>query len=242
MKVNIYSLIIEVTRMCNLNCGHCLRGESQDIKIPLEYVETLFDQIDSIGVITFTGGEPFLYPEIISEVVKIADRKHVEIGNFYIATNGTVPFKKASTAIIELWNYCGENENSQIKISDDSWHRAEDENNWRDNLIAEWELLKIVLIETTDHSLLLEGNAAFYYDEGRKLTKEKIDIKMWDNTIGVENTVYLNCLGNIIYGCDWSYDSQDNREDILWCHCSGFKDSILKEVERIKIEEMEEAV
>ena len=30
-----------------------------------------------------------------------------------------------------------------------------------------------------------------------------------------KETAYLNCKGNIIAGCDWSYESQDNPERIV---------------------------
>ena len=32
-KYGCYSIEVEITRKCNLNCKHCMRGESQDITI-----------------------------------------------------------------------------------------------------------------------------------------------------------------------------------------------------------------
>jgi len=87
----VNSLLIEVTRRCQLSCSHCLRGGKQSINIDNRYIDTLLSKVDSINEITFTGGEPSLNCEAIDHFIKIAKKKKIDIGNFYIATNGINP-------------------------------------------------------------------------------------------------------------------------------------------------------
>jgi len=59
-KVATDNLVLEVTRKCNMNCAHCLRGNAEDKDISFDLIDILLDNIDSINMITFTGGEPSL--------------------------------------------------------------------------------------------------------------------------------------------------------------------------------------
>ena len=56
-KLNIYNLVLEVTRRCNMCCAHCLRGEAQNMDMQKETIDKLLDQTDSISMVTFSGGE-----------------------------------------------------------------------------------------------------------------------------------------------------------------------------------------
>ena len=64
-KISVNNLIIEITRKCNMNCEHCLRGNSQNIDVNFEHVEKLFSQIDYISTLSFGGGEPVRARETI---------------------------------------------------------------------------------------------------------------------------------------------------------------------------------
>ena len=76
---------------CNLNCAYCdtknsISKNQGTLMTPAEVVE----KIESIltpdcHTISFTGGEPSLYPEFINEVSKLADL------NIMLETNGTLP-------------------------------------------------------------------------------------------------------------------------------------------------------
>lgn len=52
------NLVLEVGRKCNLRCEHCLRGEAEELTMPIETAKAILDGISAIGFITFTGGEP----------------------------------------------------------------------------------------------------------------------------------------------------------------------------------------
>ena len=55
-----YKVVIEVTRRCNMNCAHCLRGDAQNLDISIDVIDRFFDAFANgadISTITFTGGE-----------------------------------------------------------------------------------------------------------------------------------------------------------------------------------------
>ena len=76
---------------CNLNCSYCDTGDSKSKNSgKLMTVEEVVEAIGNIRtpdchVISFTGGEPSLYPEFINEVSSRTDLK------ILLETNGTLP-------------------------------------------------------------------------------------------------------------------------------------------------------
>jgi len=81
----------EVTRSCNLACGHCrasaLHGPYPD-ELPTARCLGLLDEIANLGkpVIILTGGEPLLREDIY-EIAAYGDRKGLRM---VLATNGTL--------------------------------------------------------------------------------------------------------------------------------------------------------
>jgi len=69
-------VMIEVTRQCNLECKHCLRGNQQKISVNMWDVDTLFTIIKYIDTLVLTGGEPALHPYRIKAITTLA-RKEV---------------------------------------------------------------------------------------------------------------------------------------------------------------------
>lgn len=123
------SLMIEVTEKCNFKCGHCLRGPADKAVFSQETLYKFLEKscVKYISDITFTGGEPLLHHKIISETLKTFWRFNVEVGNFYIATNGSSFNKDSLLAIGELHSYCSDNEISCVEISNSIWHQKERE-------------------------------------------------------------------------------------------------------------------
>ena len=76
---------------CNLNCSYCDTGDSKSEKSgKLMTVDEVVDSINDIltpdcHVVSFTGGEPSLYPDFINEVSKQIDL------DILLETNGTLP-------------------------------------------------------------------------------------------------------------------------------------------------------
>jgi len=60
--MHIDNLYFEVTRRCNMKCGHCLRGCAQKVDLTIDIVDRFLrlNEVTSIGRIGFSGGEPSL--------------------------------------------------------------------------------------------------------------------------------------------------------------------------------------
>jgi MoaA/NifB/PqqE/SkfB family radical SAM enzyme len=216
-------VIIEITRKCNMKCPHCLRGNAENKNIDIESVRNLFRTIDYISTLTITGGEPSLQPKLISKIVDVAREENVEIDSFYMVTNAKKVTPLFITAIHDLYNYCSENEISQVHISNDGYHddlllsnveRLENEFEY----IKDGECLVSFKNRKTGekYNALYEGNAVDV-ENGVSCNAEvkfhKFDINDYDGDISIDGDamIYLNALGDIIPECNLSYDSQ--RED-----------------------------
>jgi len=225
MEINMSELLVEVTRQCNMQCAHCLRGDSEEDILNLEYVENVFKHVNSISSIIFSGGEPFLHPEIIDKVLLLAQKHNVYFGSFYIATNGTIRLSEVMSTIFNLYTYCDYNEGSMIKVSNDQFHRDATTHINRTKFVKEWEMLRFVEIsgDYKESHLVYQGYS--HGAEARLIHAETPSISVHEDTVCLENNVYLNCKGNLIMGCDFSYDNQEEEENIL-CHSKDFQETI----------------
>ncbi len=77
---------IVVTRKCNLACGYCNEYDKVSSPVPTETLYQYIDHLASLGtsVVTFTGGEPLLHPELDLLVKRV--NSHNMIGT--AITNG----------------------------------------------------------------------------------------------------------------------------------------------------------
>lgn len=81
--------LLQITERCNLHCAHCFvsagnYGEIMPIEIIRDIVIPRLKKCRVISV-TLTGGEPFVYPNII-EIVSLLRNAEIRVG---ICTNGT---------------------------------------------------------------------------------------------------------------------------------------------------------
>lgn len=211
--MDLYDLVIEVTRRCNMKCLHCLRGEAENVDIDLSHVEKLFDQIDEISSLTITGGEPSLVPEKISGIIDIAKKKDVRIGRFYLVTNGKLVSDAFMKAVLDLYLYCDDVEGvfHGVDLSNDGYHEEVPVESVKK--LSAFRFFGKKQQEDGrcyDDSLISEGEAAWNYG-GRDLNVGKICIYPDDGDLieAVENNIYLNCEGNVLPLCDLSYESQE---------------------------------
>lgn len=205
--MQIYNLIIEVTRRCNMKCCHCLRGGRENCDIKEEYIESLFKQVSYVSSLTISGGEPSLVPGKIEAILRLAKKHNVEIGNFWLATNGKKVTDKFLCALIKLYAYCSDNEVTGVKISRDNHHEDIPKDNI--NLLKALSFVNEQDYNDNDDTLLNEGEAYQNGIGGRVPVESEIDI---DNEDIIEGDIYLNCKGEIILGCDWSYQNQPEHK------------------------------
>jgi hypothetical protein len=209
-----------------------------------EYLRNLLSQVNYISTVTFSGGEPTLPSGLkaIDMFIDLCYEYNVGVGNFYIVTNGKVWRSKLPRTIWRLYNLCDENDISGIDVSSDQFHESGyvERSDFRYRLQeALWEegitedQLEIRERGEIEHEyVIMEGRGKNF--SGRDMHKE-LNALIWEvynyekeePELSVrEGNVYLNCKGNIITGCDWSFKSQDEEEQII-CHSS---DDIIKAV------------
>lgn len=202
MSVRIQNLAIEVTRRCNINCTHCLRGNQQNKDIPLEYIDTLLDQINSIGHLSFTGGEPSLNVPAIQYTIDGCKKRNIPIDFFYIATNSVHITQEFVDVCQTLYTLSKHPSACSIQTSNDIYHLKE--HVYDDSLLLSLPYYSKRQYRDNDDliysGLHKEGRAAKNYPT----TANAISIIHKGN-------FYLNVEGNIIDGCDWSYRHQKSH-------------------------------
>lgn len=254
--MNLDTVIIEVTRRCNMACAHCMRGDAENCDIDTKYIDALLSKVEYINNITFTGGEPSLVPELIQYTIDKAKELNVGFGSFYIATNGKNVPDAFIMAVMKLYIYCDEKEMCQLAISNDGYHTDED-----NNKTLEENYLKLSVFRFTEkreenngdyyNDLVLPEGRGWDYGSGKEKTIYGFDNIESDNISGM---IYLNVNGNILPDCDMSYESQENPLLIIGNildsdfdfedYCQNFQDWLdnLDTNDFYKIIDMEETV
>lgn len=102
IKLNYISLMLEVTRRCNLKCAHCMRGEPQNIDMSNEIIEKIFSEVETVFHLSLTGGEPFLAPDAIEKMVDVIIQNKIKVWYCTTVENGTILDERAVKCIEAL--------------------------------------------------------------------------------------------------------------------------------------------
>jgi len=219
--MDVDTLVIEVTRKCNMECEHCLRGGAENLDMDMGYVKSLFQKIDYISTLTLTGGEPSLAWKVIDNVVVAAQTHEVEIGGFYIATNAKHIPDEFLLTLVKLYSYCTDNEMSAVEWSNDEYHEGEYPESIKRLQTFSFAHPKYNGNGRGGLSIIAEGNAENWGE--RNNSRESFEIETWDGRTNIqEGNLYLNCEGNVIAGCDWSYESQRSGGGCVICPVEEF--------------------
>lgn len=81
--------MFEVTRRCNFQCEHCMRGDAQNVDLSETAIDNLLDQTLAMGDILFTGGEPLLALDKIEYIIDGMINRKIPFQSIQIITNGT---------------------------------------------------------------------------------------------------------------------------------------------------------
>lgn len=56
-KYSLHALSIEVTRRCNKNCLHCMKGDAQNVTITEAIIDRVIEDIPDVTRLVLAGGE-----------------------------------------------------------------------------------------------------------------------------------------------------------------------------------------
>lgn len=213
------SIIIEVTRWCNLECYHCLRGQRQRMRQTYQNMSSFLGHFKYVDTVTFTGGEPTLAPDIIGLFIDASRNLNVGIGNYYIATNAERITRKFLNVWERLHHWCDDNDISSVDISNDQFHCGNSDK-YKIMDFAEGHglpyQLKYDKWKPDYEDCISEGRAENWSKKVVEKTPFLYRMEEDDDLLSYsEGELYLNCKGNVIHGCDWSFKSQDKSENII---------------------------
>lgn len=186
MKYKYDELMIEITRKCNLQCAHCLRGDAQNITMSKEVIDKIFEDAADCKQLLFTGGEPLLALDEIEYFVDKVIANDWTTSNIAVTINGTIRNPK----LIDIANrFCRSKNGStfQIIVSDDEFHdKAQSKSTVEFYQNCEHEPFVFVipqkdLLKDTKEEFTLAGRAIDYYKNHPKLD-EKYVVKNEEQT------------------------------------------------------------
>ena len=219
--MEVSNLVIEVTRKCNMCCDHCLRGEMENLDLQEKYIDSLLNQVTYISDVTFTGGEPSLNVPIMEYFLNQCKEKEIGIGGFYIATNGLNIGEDFVMFCLRMFSYCDEKEQCTVHVSNDYYHQVE--GSYTTELLDGLSFFRRKFEkEGWDYyrgdTVIRQGRGEGF-SNGQDLSYSDIETKEELN----DTTIYLNCNGDMINGCDLSYG---NQELYVLCHVDDFTDFV----------------
>lgn len=121
-KLSIRRLYIELGRMCNLTCEHCCAGEMENVSIDIDYVDRLLNDIEWIGDIVFTGGEPMLYVDKMDGILDLIINRGIPLKNINVTSNGTIKSNEFIDLTKKYFKYMKKPEEGILQFSDDKFH------------------------------------------------------------------------------------------------------------------------
>lgn len=213
MGYYLNELAIEVTRRCNMNCEHCLRGEAQNCDIQTAYIDALLEGVTGIGSVTFTGGEPSLNVEAIEYTLKKCQELDIPVNSFYVVTNGKANTLSLAIACLKWFAYCDDDEEiCGLALSQDMFHDSINCENIR--VLEGLKFFRPADKRTNFNTVTLinEGRAqelGGFYKVSADTRHAEFSYEQWDGETYIETMVYLSANGDIKTDCDVAYENDD---------------------------------
>jgi hypothetical protein len=212
-------LILEITRRCNMQCLHCMRGNAQRLDMTPAIVDRVFSQVESVSGLCLSGGEPSLAVPVVEEVTAAIRRHRVEVNNFYIVSNGkTTPARarKFALALLDLYSCLSypEEELTGLTVSGDAWHEEV-------KIPEVYKGLGFFMKDRhgprSEDGVILDGRAKLN-GIGRREAQDMdpFDVEGFDGAgvdgeIRVNNDLYIAANGNVTSQCDMSFARMDGE-------------------------------
>ncbi len=210
MQIKFKNLVLEVTRRCNMQCNHCMRGDARDTDMDTGVIRRLFESTREIQHLTLTGGEPSLCPEVIECIVYYIRQTSCHIGSFFCVINAKEYSEAFVNALNKLYDLCSDKRDCVLSVSMDQFHH--DQNPKAIKVYRGLPYYRATkekgFIRRAD--ILSEGRA-------EKLGLGRVQIPPNDRfyevilhgfSLEVGDRVYVNALGDVLASADLSYESQ----------------------------------
>lgn len=204
MNIYVQDLILEVTRRCNMVCRHCLRGKMQPIDMSTKVVDRLLDSTESIGSVTFTGGEPLLNVPIIRYFTDQVMGRRIPLSSFFVVTNGKKVDRDFVDCLIDLYDYVDDEDGmSGLEMSQDQFHED----------VEVPKLYKVLKFFRPDarkvvyrRDSIINSGLARLNRVGSRVSREgSFSFNDWKKDEIRPEMVYIAANGNVIHDCDYSY-------------------------------------
>lgn len=229
-------LVVEITRRCDLECQHCLRGpsENQDMRFKMitRLCERLKEENICLTTLTITGGEPTLNLKGIKQLRRQLHDHGIEIHNLYMAINGQRITDNFIKEIREWDTLCNSTSATLVKISGDSYHPKPCKNYHKviDDPTFVYEPIRKDAVVT----IYYEGNARINFEEDEiecwHLPKPWVISGEDDYTY---ERVYINVYGDVYSSCNLSYERQrTDKENRTGYYVGNINEGTLKEMIR----------
>lgn len=124
-KYTFAKLEIELTRKCNRQCAHCLRGQAQDKTISKKIIDKIFDDVGDCLAVYVCGGEAMMELDTLRYLVDKIARNWNTI-QLEITTNGSILDESIVKALEQFCQMppkkLDNNRKAQLTISKDEFH------------------------------------------------------------------------------------------------------------------------
>lgn len=209
------SLMLEITRECNLKCEHCMRGDAQNVTMSKEMIEKILSQVGLVERLSFTGGEPFLKPDLIEYVVDYIIQNNLNIMSLGAVTNGAVP-EENMLRCIQAFNRFSEwaykkyhGSGCAIAFSNDIYHGTNAE-----ELVEKYkpygnEYMNIDCQSKEDHILAYMGKSQNLNIKCKCTCHECIHSLEMDENGMILCLIQISAKGALLVGGNISYDLED---------------------------------
>lgn len=210
----IYELVLEITRRCNTQCLHCLRGKAEPVNMSFKTLQQALKDVTSIGTVTFTGGEPTLNVPFIRYFTEYVRFNKIPVDAFYVITNGKIASKSLKQALTSLSWWCDSRESCNLSISQDQFHIGYT----RSRAMDLYEDLPFFHAETRRDKIIWVINEGLASQNGIGISPPRVDNpvicknKGENEFVSVQGTVYINVQGDVVPYSDISYKSQMEKK------------------------------
>lgn len=225
MQIRTDSLVIEVTRRCNMCCAHCLRGEAQNLDITHEILEEIAKSITPCEV-TFTGGEPTLNIGAIRDYFALAKKYGTLPSSFYVVTNGETSAelqKELALTLLEAYPDMDDPDMCGVAVSRDMYHGFTGKDNAAILRGLSFYRLEDKFVSAKMSGWIIDTGRASKNGIGERSSppiSESLEDIFEDRITanGAEcEMLYVAANGNVIDNCDNSYEDIDAE---ALCHIS----------------------